>query len=43
MAAHSLASFAPDLPLATLRIDPAVLAGKWALTHPLLTGQEDAE
>lgn len=34
-------SFSPDLPLATLRIDPAILAEKWARTHPLLVEQDD--
>jgi hypothetical protein len=27
-------SYADELPLATLRIDPEVLKEKWALTHP---------
>jgi hypothetical protein len=36
-------SFSPDLPLATLRIDPDVLAEKWALTHPDLVAPDETE
>jgi hypothetical protein len=36
-------SFAPDLPLATLRIDASVLAEKWTRTHPRLAENGDAE
>jgi len=36
-------SFSGDLPLATLRIDPDLLAEKWALTHPRLAASEGVE
>ncbi len=36
-------SFSPDLPLATLSIDPDILAQKWALTHPDLVASNDPD